>query len=92
MKVEVLKINIADDAVTIEHLKKVIDEAVTKGAKTYIILGLPNATPVEISFIRDETERESDIRISKTISQEQKEAIERLYDIEINKQEKKPKE
>jgi len=58
MKVVVVKIDIADETLTIEQLHKLIGEAVEKGAKRIEVPEERKGIPYEVSFVRDATDEE----------------------------------
>jgi hypothetical protein len=84
MKVVVVKIDIADETLTIEQLHKLIGEAVEKGAKRIEVPEERKGIPYEVSFVRDATDEEESKNVFKTLTPEQVEALKKLYDIEID--------
>lgn len=84
MTVVVVKINIADESLTIEQLHKQIGEAMEKGAKRIEVPEERKGIPYEVTFVRDATEQEESKNVLKTLTPEQIEALKKLYDIEID--------
>lgn len=84
MKVVVVKIDIANESLSIEQLQKVLDEAIEKGAKRIEVPEERKGIPYEVSFVRDATDEEESKNVLKTMTPEQVEALKKLYDIEID--------
>ena len=84
MKVVIVKIDIADESLTIEQIHKLLGEAIEKGAKKIEVPEERKGIPYEISFIRDATDEEESKNVLKTMTPEQVEALKKLYDIEID--------
>lgn len=84
MKVVVVKIDIADESLTIEQLHKQIGESMEKGAKRIEVPEERKGIPYEVTFVRDATEQEESKNVLKTLTPEQIEALKKLYDIEID--------
>lgn len=84
MKVVVVKIDIANESLSIEQLQKVLDEAIEKGAKRIEVPEERKGIPYEVSFVRDATEEEESKNVLKTLTPEQVEALKKLHDIEID--------
>ena len=84
MKVVVVKIDIANESLSIEQLQKVLDEAIEKGAKRIEVPEERKGIPYEVSFVRDATEVEESKNVLKTLTPDQVEALNKLYDIEID--------
>lgn len=84
MTVVVVKIDIADESLTIEQLHKQISEAMEKGAKRIQVPEERKGIPYEVTFIRDATEQEESKNVLKTLTPEQIEALKTLYNIEID--------
>ena len=84
MTVVVVKINIADESLTIEQLHKQIGEAMEKGAKRIEVPEERKGIPYEVTFVRDASEEEESKNVFKKLTPEQIEALKKLYDIEID--------
>ena len=84
MPVVVVKINIADESLTIEQLHKQIGEAMEKGAKRIEVPEERKGIPYEVTFVRDASEEEESKNVLKKLTTEQIEALKKLYDIEID--------
>ncbi len=84
MKVIVLNIDIANEALTLDQLHKQIGEAIEKGAQQIDVPEERKGIPYVLTFVRDATEVEESKNVLKILTPDQVEALKKLYDIEID--------